>query len=261
MTIVEQRLARIERKTRLWKLLGGLSLLGLVAVMLMGQAREGDPGWATSFRSKRIEAEEFVLTDSSGAPRARWVIKTTGQPALQFVNTQLHGDKRDETVRLELGLSEKKISRLVLYDQGGEMAGGFWAGEDGGAVILRHKKKMRVGLMVEKDGQPSLGLFDPEGKLRVSLLIPQDGSLGVVLGDQNGNLRLGLTVQQDGTPGLVLRDQNGKDRAMLFLLSDGSPTPTLGDQNRRDRAVLLVQQDGSALAFTDRNGKVIWQAP
>jgi len=91
--------------------------------------------------------------------------------------------------------------------------------------------------------------------------------------DQAGKLRAALGTASDGSPSLTLADQAGKSRATLGIASDGSPGLQLYDQAGQLRAALgwtqleaigtgeTVNRAVSSLVLSDKNGKVIWQAP
>ena len=64
MNNMVQRLDRLERENRRLKLLGSLVLIGIATLLLMGQAKPNRV-------AKVIEAEKFILRDSSGSERAR----------------------------------------------------------------------------------------------------------------------------------------------------------------------------------------------
>jgi hypothetical protein len=72
-----QRLDRLERESRRWKLAACLSVLGMVAVALIGQAAP---------RYRIVEAEKFVLRDSAGRVRATLGAQSSGpyRPTTQW---------------------------------------------------------------------------------------------------------------------------------------------------------------------------------
>jgi len=68
-----QRLDRLERENRRLKCIGALVVVGIAAVMLMGQTK-------SSKVAKVIEAEKFVVRDKSGKVRAALQISAEGGP-------------------------------------------------------------------------------------------------------------------------------------------------------------------------------------
>ena len=72
--VLTQRLESVERELRRWKLVGSLGLVGLAAVILVGQARPSTPV------GRVIEAERFVLRSASGEALA--VLGVESDPSL-----------------------------------------------------------------------------------------------------------------------------------------------------------------------------------
>ena len=69
---IEDRIARLERENRRLKVGALLGLLVIVAVFIMGQARP----------PRVLEAEAFVLRDSTGVRLAQLSIEDDGLPRL-----------------------------------------------------------------------------------------------------------------------------------------------------------------------------------
>ncbi len=66
-----QRLEQLERENRWMKRIGSLMLVGLVVLVLMGQAQCNLTKTGTSQSSKIVEAQEFIVRDANGKPRAK----------------------------------------------------------------------------------------------------------------------------------------------------------------------------------------------
>jgi hypothetical protein len=129
-----QRLDRLERENRRWRLAGCLSVLGLVAVALMGQAIRGKV-------AKVVEAERFVLRDSSGIERAALDI-LPGGAALSL-------------------LDQNGAPRALLSQE----AIGF----------LSDGSRAHVALAMLPGGRPLMDFAGPTGNVRVQLGIQKDG--------------------------------------------------------------------------------------
>jgi hypothetical protein len=76
-----QRVQRLERQNRFWKLGGILAVLALAASLTASawaQRRNAMP-----FRTPTVEAEHFVLKDANGATRGEFTVTPNG-PVLQL---------------------------------------------------------------------------------------------------------------------------------------------------------------------------------
>ncbi len=117
---LDQRLDRLERENRRLKRIGALVVVGIAAVVLMGQAR-------SSKVAKVIEAEKFVLRDTSGQVGATLFTVGEGSPHLEF------SDKK-RNLRITLGVmsstsprtmsietKRRPESSLVLFDKKGKV--------------------------------------------------------------------------------------------------------------------------------------------
>jgi len=118
MESLGKRLSRLERENRWLKRIGGITLLGVAAVVLMGQA-------APRKVTKVIEAEEFILRDGTGKVRARLGSAADGSPGLELLDEK-------ENARAVLGHSaleymrtntivQRPASSLVLFDKDGNV--------------------------------------------------------------------------------------------------------------------------------------------
>jgi len=166
-------------------------------------------------------------------------------------------EERLETVERELAQAKRGNRRLVLTGaglllglfallvvgrsmtgvaQGQEKAAGkkvVWANE---FVLVDDQGRARGALHVLMDG-PALSLSDEKGIARVILAAPKTGPT-LNLSDEKGMFRAGLSITELG-PGLSLYDEKGKDRASL----------------------VVHNYYGPGLVLSDKNRKVIWQAP
>lgn len=173
LTEVGARLEKLERRYRRLKLTGSILLLLAGAGLLMGQA----------VRNRRtVDAEEFILRDSAGTPRAVLSLKAEGAPTLAF------------------------------FDPSGKTRA--WFGVRGGGspylIFADHAGKPRAGLSVKDDGSPVLTFIDLIGNPRALLQVPSDGQASLALYDHLGRSRAGLGVGRNGSPELRLLDKDGK---------------------------------------------------
>jgi len=261
LSIVAQQLNLLEREHRHLKQVGALVLIGLATVTLMGRA--------TSSRvPKVVEAEKFVLRDTTGKERATLEVQPYGSAALAFAD----GNGR----------------RQAIMEVSANGEGSLWlSGEDGKSVAtleviaglpqltLRGKDghvRAALGLLLGV-GQPILQLNDENGGHGADLGLSLDGSRFLAFYDESGHVRSVLRVFSKGGSALALIDKKGGARAWLTLASDGSPSLILQDENGKERAVLghtalettrtgtVEQRPASSLVLFDKDGKVLWGAP
>lgn len=122
------RLVALERENRRLKQLGIMGLVGITLLFAMGQA----PG------KKTVEANEFILTDSSGKVRAR------------------------------LGMNPKTGStEMLLLDSKGQTRSELFAGDTkSGVVVFSSAGKPRLKFVADDSGS-DFTLSDSEGLPRV----------------------------------------------------------------------------------------------
>jgi len=102
------RVNRLERENRRMKLMGVLVLLGITAVMVMGQASSSNP--------TILRAEQFILQDKNGNARGAFLSHPDGSPGLIMTDSQ---------------------------------------------------NKLRIGVMVKPNGEPSLNLYGEKNQFMV----------------------------------------------------------------------------------------------
>jgi hypothetical protein len=145
------RLEHVERENHRLKRWGAVALIGIVAMVLMGQAVPG---------SRTVEAEQFVLKDASGKTRGTMATRADGTPRLEF----LEEDGKPRVVlavwpngSASLGLSEKE-----------RMGGAMLATLPDGSTMLRLYDKNatpRAVLITAADGSSTLSFLDKDGKV------------------------------------------------------------------------------------------------
>lgn len=137
------RLERLEKQNRSFKQIGTLGLILIGSVLLMGQASP----------KRTVEANEFVLKDSSARIRGRLSIKNDGP-------------------------------MLELLGNSGETGAVLAVGADGAGLSLGYgnSRYMPVNLTMGKSG-PDLNLNDATGHIHLSIL---SGSPSLELLDKEG---------------------------------------------------------------------------
>ncbi len=157
-----QRLDRLERENRRLKRIGALVVVGIAAVVLMGQAR-------LSKVAKVIEAEKFVLRDTSGQIGAILFTVDGGSPHLEF------RDKK-RNLRITLGVLGD-VGHLSLFSENGNSAITLRALPDGSPhlqfydkdgntrAVLGSTSPRTMSIETKRRPESSLVLFDKKGKV------------------------------------------------------------------------------------------------
>jgi hypothetical protein len=241
-----RRLDGLERENRRLKRLGTLALVGLAALIIMGQT-------APAPVANTIEAERFVLRDTAGNVRASLGLRPDGTAALGLAD-----DTQQE--RALLSVTAQGLAAVELTERSGRLRAGLAVRPDGAATLalLDQADRPRVEL-----GATGLTLYDRNGRRRSSMGLEPAGAPAVWLYDGEGNGRAMLAVTSDGQPTLNLADAGGKGRLWLRVSSDFQlPFLSLHDRDGKQRVSILLRQGGvPQLALGDANERVIWKAP
>lgn len=192
-----RRLDHLERENRRLKRAGTVGLIGLAAVLLMGQALPSRP-------AKVVESEKFVVRDARG------------------------------NILAELGpLGDTPLVGLAIFDKDKKARVQLRVLPDGSSqlAILDKNSQQRVSLQVDSMGTPGFGLTDTDGTLRAMFTV--EGSPYLSLLEKGGKIRTAmLTLTQDG-PLLGFSDKNGALRALFTLGKDGTPEIKFNDKDRK----------------------------
>jgi hypothetical protein len=231
-----QRLDRLERENRRWRLAGCLSVLGLVAVALMGQAM---PGKA----AKVVEAEEFVLRDAGGIERAALRMEA-GSPWLELFDQG--GKLRTFVAPSNIGLMDGPRVRLLLTLY-----------EDQPLIQLYGDAgNLRAQLGIHKNGAVGLRLGGV-GPGDVDLGVGADGSAELALTASRASALLTVAPRgASGTTMLSLGDEARRSRAIIAATQDKEPSVLLFDGGGKVSTFLSLTR----VLVTGKDGRV-WSAP
>jgi hypothetical protein len=152
---LESQQARLQRSNRHLRMMTGAMMLLCGAVVAMG---------ASSVVPDTVEAQQFLLRDSSGKLRGAMGVLSDGAVGLSF------SDPSGRT-RLTLDLAADGTPGLDLYDQDG---------------------KVRATVALGDSGQPGLGLYGPDGHLRTSLDVPSGKTPGLAFYKDDGKPAWGV---------------------------------------------------------------------
>jgi hypothetical protein len=169
MDSVMQRLARLERAQRRWKLVGSAALTVLGFVILLGAAKRQEVNIADA-----IWARQFVLADGNG--KVRGVLRESNEQggAIHLM------DQKGET-RLLASVSETSGPTINLVNANETVTMGL--GTD--TIFLGPKAGFSV--QIKEDGRAFLSLKNPPGKSGVNF-IAGDGRATISLRDEAGRI-------------------------------------------------------------------------
>ncbi len=156
LTRLESQQAKLQRSNRHLRMTTGAMMLLCGALITMGQTSSVVPD--------TVEAQQFLLRDSSGKLRGAIGVLSDGAVGLNF------SDPSGRT-RLTLDLAADGTPGLDLYDQDG---------------------KVRATMALGDAGQPGLGLFGPNGNLRTSLDVPAAKTPGLAFYKEDGKPAWGV---------------------------------------------------------------------
>jgi hypothetical protein len=145
------RLGRVERELRLWRL-GGILTLSLAAVVVAGATAEPS--------AKELRVQTLRIVDREGKDR----IVLTAEPKIPDMTFLDPAGKS----RLTLDIADDHKPVLAFSESGKE-------------------SRLTLGL---EEGTPMLNLFDQAGKKRVAFGIPKAGGSLIRLLDANEKLQL-----------------------------------------------------------------------
>ncbi|MFH1021999.1 MAG: hypothetical protein V1809_01255 [Planctomycetota bacterium] len=162
----------------------------------------------------------------------------------------------------EGGGKEEKIVRangFVLEDINGNTRASMTLDKEGGPSMILFDGAGKAGAIIAMiQNEPSICLYGNNSKSGILLNVDKFGS-SINLSDEKGNIRVDLAVTKYG-PALNLSDEKGVRREMLGV-DKNQPFLYFRDENQKERVVLIVTKEGPELILNDENGKSIWSAP
>ncbi len=153
LELEQDKLQRSNKRLRL--MTGGLMLL-CGALITMAQTNSTVP--------ESLEAQQFVLRDSSGKVRGAMGVISDGAVGLNFE------DSKGRT-RLTIDLAANGTPGLDFFDQDG---------------------KLRATMALGPAGEPGLGMYGPNGHLRTSLDVPAAKTPGLAFYHLDGKPAWGV---------------------------------------------------------------------
>jgi hypothetical protein len=257
---------KLERQNRRLKLIGTVVMVLAAAVLLMGQASQ----------KKTVEANEFILKDTTGKTRARLGIGATG-PDLAMFDTE-------GKARASLEVENDTTGTVTLYkDSSGKDVVAHNSYGGGALKMFDREGKARVILEVKNDIKENVQFKDGSGK---DVVVPmQSGGGSLTLGG-TGELFPGRTTLREGKLDLL---KNGNDFGLSSLdalalnfslntkfgslvLNGDKGNIVLKDKDGFETSIGTTdlvttrtgethKTSGASVVLFDKDKKVLWQAP
>ncbi len=279
-----KRLDRLERENRWFRRMGAVVLVGITALVLMGQAQPNKV-------AKVVEAEKFVLRNGESG---KVLAELKGESKSGYVGLDLYdfpGYKR-----AEFRVSSLWGPALILKAEDGDVVASLGYSTDGDGLTLSNSltsNKAFLGSNGELSlygDYTSINLFGPKGKQRVRLKGGKDiGSLSLhgpkskahlvawkdtaqlsLDSDTRTEEELTRLFDRDVAKYIALMNKSGI--SLVTTSREGSQIE-LRDPNGKSRAVLgsasletthtgaVTKRAESSLVLFDKQGKVLWKAP
>jgi hypothetical protein len=180
--VMAERLARLERGCRRWKLIG-LGFTSLAAMLLLlGAGRQAQPQGLQADRIavRDLEAQRIVLKDDHGV---RWFTLESrdGIPQMMFEGPP--GNRNRGLYHILFVVNRDGVPYLTF------------TGKDNGTVMLG----------VNPSGEPHLTLSGKRGAL--TYRTSETGSPQLMLWDKDGRGRIRLGLKPDGSPAIEALDE------------------------------------------------------
>ena len=153
---LELQQAKLQRSNKHLRMMTGAMMLLCGALITMAQTSSAVPD--------TLEAQQFLLRDSSGKLRGAMGVTSDGAVGLNLSDTS-------GRTRLTLDLAANGTPGLDLYDQDG---------------------KVRATMALGDAGEPGFGLYGPNGHLRTSLDVPAAKTPGLAFYKDDGKPAWGV---------------------------------------------------------------------
>jgi len=224
---VLDRLARLERENRRFKLAAGVStllLFGWTACSVAPQA------------AGTLTAERFVLLGADGKETGALGLDDKGNPclilnqgkataALTTYGPAVLLRAPDGKTSAYMGVDSRNISKLELTSERVLDGVRLSTRPDGscGLYVLDTSGRERGGLESLSVGGVSLLMRDDAGRVRTQMGVDAQNMPSAILLDNGGGRRIGMVIDQDGSPMLEMQDDRARPRFQLSTAFDGTP--------------------------------------
>lgn len=246
-----ERLDRLERENRWWKLLGTTAVAVLSLVVLVGAT--GDKV------TDEIRTRQLVLVDQAGT-----VLATLGPDAAGNPRLELTGKTGKGKVQVGMLYAAQSEQPYIFFVEDTKVTTMLWTEPGGMKRLDLREDGTLASLVVAPNGTAAVDLSGRGDRNKVTLGAGE--SLATLLfnaGMNDANL-LVLQAKPDGAMGLTLQ-MEGQTRAELSVGSNSNVAGLkFSDQRGKVRAAVGTPADPgqpSLLLLSDKDGKLIWTAP
>ncbi len=197
-----------------------------------------------------IQAERFQLTDSNGRARGQFEVDSQGVARLVLAGqdgaplVRLSATPQGKT-SLQMGDEDSQRGLMVNTDPEGLQT-----------IALYSEGKSRLGLEVQKNGDPAINLND-KGKRLITLGLTIQGDPHLTFYGENQKATLEVISKKNGDRSLTLAGKDGIPRVVLGLKNDQKAALGLFDRKGKTRSALM---DEPSLLLL-KNGKVLRMLP
>ena len=131
-----------------------------------------------------VEAERFVVRDRDGKKRIELAAEN-GRSVQTFFD-------KDGKPRILFGVDESGNAGIDILSSDGKLRLDFGLDSDGSANVSGYgeanDKAPRLSMKIDKDGSPSVFLFDTKDNDRIGLYVAADNSVGLTIHDSDSKL-------------------------------------------------------------------------
>jgi hypothetical protein len=197
-----------------------------------------------------IQAERFQLVDSTGRTRGSFEVDSQGVARLVLSG-------QDGVPQVNLAADPPGGAVIQLGHEGGQNAIVLKTEPQGlQTIALFHEGKPRLGLEMQKNGDPAINLYD-EGKRLINLGLTGQGDPHLTFYGENQKVALEMISKKSGDRSLNLAGKEGTPRVVLGLKNDQKAALGLFDQKGKTRVALMDEPS----LFLLKNGKVVRTLP
>jgi hypothetical protein len=270
LAIMEKRIKRLERETRIFRWLAGIVVTVAASVIVMGLESGADK---TVGRFRQMDTGAIVLRDPDGQMRA-WLGIAEGGPRLIFFDQQ--GQQRlgvgmtrmgepalgifdvGQNERVVLGIVEGWPG-LVMRDPQGKKRVAVFSRDDWGSLYFydRHETK-RTGIGLYGEGA-AVNLSDDRGSDRAGLSTDRKGS-SLSFFDAGEQKRMSVGILREGEPAMGFFNHEGKTQIALGVIKD-EPAVNLYGSNQVELAITVPLTNAPQFEVFDAEHKLMWKAP
>ncbi len=220
----------MERQYRLILISGIISAaVGLLAGFLGGRLAPPQVSQAPAV----LRAEHFQLVDQAGRQRGRLGLDDRGVARLALFSPDAAAPQVSLAADLQGG------ARLDLGGDPGQGAVVIQSTPQGSrSIALFHEGKLRLGLEVQKNGDPAVNLYDQGNRIITLGLNHQDDPQLIFYG-AGQKPALDVISQKNGDRSLNLYGKDGTTRLVLGLKDDKKAALGLFDRQGKTRVALM----------------------